>query len=233
MFLSNRSKLFLIAVALAFATAACGPPAGNDNKPISLGSDDKGEFPFSTKEPAIFQGNFVVSDGMTERKWFIARNGDKLRIDHFSGDTPAWSQIETDTVYILDHRKKTYASPQSVSPDKTGDQGFVNDITSSFFRGKEYREFQDIGRDGNLIKYRVRDDEHPDSEVLISIDEQTGLMVRQEFASRGERESDLPVKFVYEIRDLKTEADDSLFQIPAGYRKVSWKELRSNPGSGQ
>ena len=101
----------------------------------------------------------------------------------------------------------------------------VSDIKSNFFWGKEYREFEQLGNEGNLIKYRVRIPDASKGEVLIYIDPASGFIVRQEFSYRKtEVDSGKNIPFRYEIRNLKLEVDDSVFTIPEGYQKVTKNE---------
>ncbi|CAN5473857.1 hypothetical protein BH10ACI3_BH10ACI3_27970 [soil metagenome] len=220
MFLSNPRNYFLPAIFLAFLFQACGSSAANENKPIPLTAETNSEFPFSPIEPDVYQGNVVVTTGKLEQKWFIARKGDRWRFDIIEANAPAFTQLRADKLYYIDHRRRIYAitdaTPAASAP--------IDDLTANIFRGKEYHEFDDLGRDGGLHKYKVRQPDPSKGEVLIYIDETSNLIVKQEYSSS--KTEAMQSSYIYEIRDLKLEADDSLFTLPTGYRKASWDEYR-------
>ncbi len=180
------------------------------------------DFPFSTKEPQVYQGDFVVSDSSNEYRRFVARNAAKSRFDIFQDGDLYLSQIKTDRIYSLNHKNKIYSASTHEVNSSLFDGGFGS--IGDFFRGKEYREFEDLGIEGTLRKYRVRQDESTKDIVLIYVDEQVGMIIKQEFVKSGENQT---VKFVYEIRNLKLEADDTLFTIPEDYREVTLSEYRT------
>lgn len=220
MFLSTERKSFLLIALCSFFLQACGSSQTNEKKDISLIGDTKSEFPFSTKEPEVYQGDFVASNGKDEDHIFVARNGDKWRYDTFHGAERGMSEIKSDKLYYIDHWKKTYWE----MPEKKPLLGDVNDMTRNFFRGHEYHNFDEIGRDDSLIKYKVRETDPSKSTIVISIDAVSGMIVRQEFYSINGQAPD----FVYEIRNLKLDVDDSIFQLPEGYRRGLSDEYRTS-----
>jgi len=122
------------------------------------------------------------------------------------------SEIKTDKLYYIDHQRKTYRE----MPEQKTSGGGVSDMTLNFFRGYEHHNFDEIGRDGSLIKYKVRETDPSKSTIVISIDNGSGMIVKQEFSSINRQAPD----FVYEIKNLKMDVDDSVFVIPQGYKKV-------------
>ena len=108
----------------------------------------------------------------------------------------------------------------SANEAPTVDQNLVNDLTYNFFNGKEHREFEEIGRDARVVRYKLKETSDSKQNVLIAVDSQSGMVIRQEFTEIGPGTGE-PVSFVYEIRNLKSDVDDSLFEFPAGYRKVT------------
>lgn len=223
MFLSNPRLFLLVTLFCVAFFEGCGSAQPSANKDISLTGETGNEFPFSTREPEIYQGEFVVITGKNEDRSFLARKGDRWRMDIFRGGERWLTQLKTDKLYAIDHAKKTYAAtPETANARDNG----PNDMTANFFRGKEYREFDEIGREGDLIRYKVRETDASNTAVMITIDQKSGLMVRQEFRDSG-ADAGSPAAFVYEMRDLKLEVDDGIFSIPAGYRKVSWDEYRT------
>ena len=220
MFLSTPGKFLLFAALCAGLLTACGTSQSNVNAEVSQIPGPKEEFPFSVKEPDTYQADVVVTSNGSEDRFFVARKGDKWRRDHFSGPTRSITELRTgDGVYLIDHRKKTY----SVEPAAGNDATDLDPSSVSFFRGKEYRDFDEVERGGGVIRYEGRKGETSQDNILITIDEPSGMMVKQEFRSAAGE------SFVYELRDLKLDVDDSIFQIPAGYRKVALAEMRTAP----
>jgi len=218
MFLSNPRKFFLLASSFALILQACGSSPRSENKPAFIPVETKSETPFSIREPEVYQGDLVVIRGGTETRRFVARRGNSWRLDTFRGTERLITELKTDRLYYIDHQRKVYApAPQSaiVAPPAT-----------NFFSGKQYHEFEEIGREGDLIRFKVKNSDALKDEILISIDKASGMMVRQEFTGRN-NETGSPVSYVYEIRDLRLDVDDSVFAIPAGYRKLTWDEYRS------
>ncbi len=212
MFLSNLRKYFLFVSSFALIFQACGSSQTNENKPAQIKVEAKSEFPFSTKEPEIYQGDFVAGDAIHQDRWFVARKGDKSRIDYFADGAMVRSQIINDRLFLIDHKKKTFAAAASSGSDAS----VFGAMTQNFFGGKEYRDFEEVSRNDGLITYKVRNSPTAKGEILIDIDTRSGMIVRQEFTSAG----DPPIKFVYEIKNFRTDVDDAVFAIPVGYREV-------------
>lgn len=218
MFLSNPKRFLLVIALFALLIQACGDSQTNSNKAVLQPNGKR--FPFPTKEPEIYQGDFVVGDGQTEQQYFVARDGENWRFD-IKRDGEAWiSQIRNSgKVYFVDHAKKVYSTlPDSQIGDF--DRGYFNSLTWGFFRGANYIEYDEAGRDGGLIKYKARTLKNSKSDVTITIDERSGIMIRQEIADK-QVANETPVVYFYEVRNLKLEADDALFDLPSGYSRVA------------
>lgn len=233
MFLSNTRKLLLLLSFLALLLQACGSSRPGSNRDTSTAGTSPERFPFPTKEPAVYQGEFVVSDGSSEERYFVARKEDKWRFDIYRDGVPRTTQVRSDKVYLIDHAKKTYAVQVYADP-KDFDTGYFNSLSLQFFRGANYIDFEEVARDGNLVKYKAKTLKDSKSDVLVTIDEPTGIMVRQEIASQRERTADgSPVNYVFEVRNLKLDVDDSVFEIPAGFRQVGHLEDLPRPAVKQ
>ena len=84
---------------------------------------------------------------------------------------------------------------------------------------RDYSDFEEVGRDGSVIQYKVRVNEGSASEMVVFYDQTIGLPVKQEFYSiEGETRT---LQYSFELRGFKTEADESVFQIGKEFRKVS------------
>jgi hypothetical protein len=222
MFLSNSRKYFILAGLLAFILQACSSAATNENKPVEIKIETKKEFPFPVKEPEVYQAELVVASSGTESRWFIARDREKSRLDTFAGNVPILSKIRSDKLFIVDHQKKTYAV---LDNDGGSVATGADEIAVSFFRAKEYREFEDLGLEGKLRKFKVKEPFGATGSVLIYIDETSGMMVKQEFLGLQDA-SGLQAKVTCELRDLKFEVDNAVFSIPGDYRSVTPDAIR-------
>ncbi len=217
MHLSNPIKYFLLVCHFAFSLQACGSGQSNENRPARVPPATMSEFPFPTDEPDVYQANLVVESGGVGDKWFVARRQGKRRIDFFETGELSRTRIDSDFIYLVDHRRKIFTrDPGNADP--------ADGLTDIFFKGKEYREFEKLGTEGGLTTYKVAGIDGK-GDVLIAVDEKSGMMMRQVFL-RGVPDS-LP--FVYEVRDLKFEVDDSVFMPPPDFREVSLEKYRTPP----
>jgi outer membrane lipoprotein-sorting protein len=222
MFLSNRHKLLLFIFLSVSLMQACGDAQTNSNRAFAPVSGKR--FPFPTKEPEVYQGDFVVGstggDGKGEQQYFVARDGENWRFD-IKRDGELWiSQIrEGGKVYFVDHERRVYSTLPS-SQEQEFDGGYFNSLTWGFFRGANYIEYEEAGRADGLVKYKARMLKSSKSDVTVTIDERTGIMVRQEITDKPVG-NETPATYFYEVRNLKLETDDSIFDLPSGYTRVA------------
>ncbi len=227
MYLSKSLRSFLILIVCAAILQACSSTANNANVSTSPPPEEKSEFPFSTKEPPVYQGDFYAGTSDYQNHWFVAKNGDKWRVDFFKDKALDWTEMKTDKSYFVDHKRKVYAQEPEGDPTKVGSSYFTS-LLSGFFKGKAYKEFEDLGKEGNLKKYKVHDSAGSKDETLLYVDETSGMVVKQEFVAHNDLDGTATTaKYVYEIKDLKLNVDDKVFQFPDGYKQVSWEEYSS------
>jgi len=218
MFLSNPRKSILAIAIVSVLLTACGSKPSTTSRDISPVDPTSERFPFPTKESQEYQGNFVVSDGSTEMQYFVARKADKWRFDINSNGSPKTTQVRTDKVYLIDHVNKTYAI-EAFADLEDFDTSYFNSLTWGFFRGANYIEYEETGRNGNLISYKAKTLKGQKNDVLISVDATTGIMMRQEITSDIDRDAKgAPIRYTYEVRDLKLTVDDSVLEISRGDR---------------
>jgi hypothetical protein len=232
--LSKLRNLLLIVSFCALLFQACSSqPKNNNTAPPASNGQTKNEFPFSTKEPEVYQGDFYAGTSEYQNRWFVARKGDNWRIDYFKDNKKDWSQLKTDKLYYLDHKKKIYAA-EPMSGDKNSVQSsYFTTLLSGFFKGKEYRHFDDMGREGDLKKYKVRDEQSQD-QIILYVDEKTGIVVKQELMAHNEQEGNASTAtFTYEIKNFKSDVDPDAFEIPADYKFVDWSQYSPNAPSNK
>src|SRR5215216_6420520 len=108
MFLSTPVKIFHLISIFSLIFTGCGGGRGNDNTSVQFATPAVSEFPFATREPDVFQTEMVIVSGDTERRIFIARNGEKRRIDYDVGTDNQRAIITTDRQYILNFKRSVY-----------------------------------------------------------------------------------------------------------------------------
>ncbi|MCD9186398.1 MAG: hypothetical protein LUM44_08180 [Pyrinomonadaceae bacterium] len=234
MFSSGVIKKIAVCVLIVSTASACRfwQDRGNGTPTPTPESFEeiKSQIPFSTKEPDVFQAEFVTTANETERKIFKARNGVNRRFDYNSGTENEITFLQTDKRYLILPKQKIYA--EDVSP--TGVAAFdekTDFLTTEWLNERTEANFEKLETVENLTKYRVLLDGKNASEILVYIDESLQMPVKQEFFSvNGDRKTLL---FTFEIRNLKLQTNENLFAVPNDFKKVSAEELRSRIGKDE
>lgn len=213
-------KLLIVTILCVLLCQACGSTQTNQNAAAPASADTKSGYPFTTREPDAYQADFII-DGRSDDRTFIARKGDKWRRDYIR-DGQAWlTELKTDKLYAIDHKRQVY-SEQTVT--STSDDS-INELTFDYFKGNNYRDFDEVSRDGNIIRYKVRQTADMKDEILVDFDQTSGMIVRHEFKGHPV-EGQTPANYLFEIKNLSLSVDDSTFAIPAGYKKLTQEEYR-------
>jgi hypothetical protein len=232
MFKSSAGKIFF--ASLLFFASSCsfwrsGETAAPSATPFVPG-EMKSEIPFSTKEPEIYQAEIISQtfyNGETlERKVFTARNGEKRLTVFDAGKKNEIARLETGAGAALSlYREKKIYAESANNPAVSGDAA-SDFLTTEWLNQKTTAAFENLGAENDLTKYRVKlgDAENQNSEILIYVDEQIKLPVRQEFYSASGEQKTLT--FTVELKNFKTEADEKLFELPKDFRKVTPKEFQ-------
>lgn len=218
MVLSNPAKFFLVASLFLLICTSCRFWQNNENKPVPLVSDIKSDIPFSTIEPENFQAEIVITANGIERKLFVARKGELRRVDYDFGEQNQHSVLETNKRYLLSSRQKTYA--EVVTPSGTD---MSDPLAEQLLNLREYAKFEDLGIENNTETYRVKVGDSDSAEIIIYVEQASGLPVKQEFFSTNGEERTL--QYSFEMRRVKLETDAGFFRIPADYRIVSIDEF--------
>jgi hypothetical protein len=223
MFLSKYRPSLVILLCIIALAAACGSKDTVTNTPSNTSANGeltKGEQPFAAKEPDVYQTEVYYSGvGPSSDKYFVARNGETRRFDTYvNGQLSITELIKDQNRYVIDHvRKIYYVDPPSDKGPKA-----INPAALAFFQNTQHHEFDEIGREGDLVTYHAKKQPgDPDQDVVLTIDQKSGLMVRQEVKGAGPKQS-----FTFELKNVKLEASDDLFQIPAGYKQVTRDEFK-------
>jgi len=229
MFSSNQLKIVFLAGAL-FASA-CGfwhkPDAAAS--PPFVAAELKSTIPFSSKEPDSYQTEIVVTANNAEDRTFAARDKEKrLIIFNFQAESEiSVLQLGAGQSFLIAANRKIYAE---------NEKGGRSENTSDFFAAewlsqKTDAQFEALAAENNLVRYRVSLDETKNSEIIVFVDTQIALPVRQEFYSVKDGEKRL--NLTMELRNFSAQPDAKLFEVPKDFRKVSLKEFRQAAHRGQ
>lgn len=228
MFSSNTYKvLFLLFIAILL-TASCKFWQSNSEKNNFQTSDSEIQtnIPFSNKEPEIFQAEFIISSFVngkkTEQKNFVAKKGGRFLATYRmkSSNKISYLFISEDKTYYINHDKKTFQKRGFSASNKDLPQISWRDfLTTKWLNEKTSSKFEKVESEDNLTKYLVKMDGSENSEVLVFIDEKIPFPVKQEFYSISNGEKVLTT--LVEVKNYKTEVEDSLFKVPKDYKEIN------------
>lgn len=221
--------LFLAAFLAAASGAACGfwqSSEETERAEEDSFAERSSDIPFSTKEPENFQAEIVVTSfaeaGAVEEAYFIARRGksslQKFDARQSSRSARAFLRTADDRTFLIDYGSKSFREISAADSKVFSDDALIKNLTSKWLNEKASVTFEKAGTEKNLTKYRAWFAGGENSEVLIYVDENIKLPVRQEFYTRAGEEKILKYKF--EIRNFKPAAAENLFKVPDDFRRI-------------
>lgn len=222
---SSKSLKFILIFTLACASSCkYWQNSANSNSQATPNTtpeiaEIQSEIPFSTKEPEIYQAEIIIKNEGEEDKTFIAKS--KGRFFSRNGDV-ATLQMDANKSFLINFAKKIYVENIGKSAAKIENSGeTLNDyLTTEWLNQKTEAKFESLGIENGLSKYRTSFEA---SETLIFVDENLKIPVRQEFYSiEGETKN---LTYSIELQNLKLIADESLFEVPKDFRKISIEEF--------
>ncbi len=222
MFSSKPLNLVLLFMLISCSSCKFWQESGNSNTSANQinAPESKNEVIFPTKEPENYQFEIVVkSDGEEEQKTLAAKSGQ--RFYSISNDI-ATLKIDATKSYLINFDKKIFA--ENITNAGTSDDSaetLQSFLTTELLNRKDDATFENLGDENGLTKYRALFGE---SESLIYVDENFKLPMRQEFYSINGEERTL--MYSSEIQNLKLQADESFFEVPKDFRKVSLEEFQ-------
>ena len=228
MFPSNSTKFFLLFTLAAALFSSCRfwQKTSDVNPPSTppVAAELKSEIPFSTKEPERFQAEIVVTANDAERRTFLARSGTNRRFDFNFGEKNQLTTLSTDKNYLILPARRIYTENDAAEAGASDD--WANFLTTRWLNEKTAARFEKLETVDNLTKYRVNLGDGGASEIFVYADENLGLPVRQEFYTVvGEQKK---LTYLFELKNLKLDAGEQLFALPANFKKVSAEEFRKN-----
>ena len=248
----------LLALTVLAAGAACkrsgNANSGANSNSSSTAGDASTTPPFATKEPERYQATMVTSGNMggqdstlsslsglvTNRQAFVARDGDRRRVDTelLPGVKVAYLQTPAGRFMLLPS-KKIYAEIKL--DDNNANSNPLGNQSSDFSPDKMLNEqrtgarYEKLGTEEvngrTTTKYRVTtapqtgEAKGVTTESIIWVDESLGMPIKAETTTTGGDSNG--AKFSMELRDIKTEVDSSVFNLPSDYKKVEYKDIFS------
>lgn len=225
---SNLNKfLFIIFLCLSLCPSCrFWQSNSTDNDTQNSAAEIHTNIPFSTKEPDVFQAEFVVttfiSGEKTERKYFVAKKGEKILATIGVGSKQEISLLEItgDKSFRLEHSTKTYRKREiSAMPADTSANQWQEFLTTKWLNEKTNAKFEKQGTQNNLTKYLVKLEDPDRSEIFIYIDEKLQIPVKQEFYRLAKGKKIL--SYQVEVKNFKTEVNDKLFELPKDYQEIN------------
>jgi hypothetical protein len=217
MFLSNRLKIVIIFLIFTSQPTCSWFGLSEPSRPLVSLPALQTDTPFSVREPEEFSADFfTIADGTETRRGY-ARKGISWKFIIYDADGPISETIQTDKEVLIDHKRRVFAE----SIERTGfDPDFIQEMTIRALRERAYTNFEDLGIEGTIRKYRATVQANETSSAVIFYDENIKMITRQEFFALGTEP-----ELVFELRNISLVVSDEVFLVPAKYRKVSEKEF--------
>jgi hypothetical protein len=214
--MSNTRLALAVVMLLMGILQGCGGDDAAPKATIPLAAE-RTNYPFSTAEPEVYSARVVIASGGKAQEHFIARNGERSRTDIDVG-TPAHTSriIDPAREVVINYATKIYYEVPR-GDGETADLGESRATIRGLFASGLPAKFESAGSENGLAKYSVKLSGEDTASSFVFFDEKAGMVVKQEMYS-----SDGGVLlYSTELIDLKLEAEDSLFAIPAGFKKVN------------
>lgn len=212
--MSNLRYFLLLLIASSVFGLACGQSQSVANKDFASFDSNPDGYPFSVREPEKYSCQVVQIAGDITNTIFLARSGDKWRMDVKYGSEDQVSRVRNGSEFLINYKSKSYAE---VSPGNgtVTPPGSIDMLFRGMVGGDSKAKFEKVSTDAGITKFQVKYSKDTTSEVFIYIDDAKGMPVKQEFfAVEGDAKRNV---MTVEVRDLKLEAPDDLFAIPSGF----------------
>ena len=168
----------------------------------------------------------------------VARSGDDRRVEFNLPDgSPLIYVDHSNRHYVIVPARKQYAEltqeATGVQPQKLMTPG---QLVESLKNVKGVQRVGDETIDGRAAdKYSYTNSTNTNTQAgqintqaFVYVDKETGLPLRSELVSEssGDVKGVKGARLVAEMRDIKTDIDKSLFEVPAGYNQVAPEKIR-------
>ena len=248
--------LVFISVLLGLFISACKPVetvntnantnAQPSNVNTNVNSSDAGTT-INAREPEKYSATLVFSvetqgndkaTGIPSLSVQVARNGADRRVEFKLPDgTPLVYLDHDNRSYVIAPTKKQYAEltkeATGIQPQKLMTAGQIVSDLKNRSGVERVGEEQVNGRMAEKYRYSASKNTNTKAgevkaEAFVFIDKETGLPLRTEVNAEtsGEVRGVNAARVIAEMRDIKTDIDASMFEIPSGYAQVAPEKVR-------
>lgn len=221
--LSNLLKTILIIAISSSFLAGCGTSSSGGSTSAPSAETPKTEPPFARVEPETYQTEIVVTTAGVVERFLAVRDGKKWRIDTGYGGARPVTSLGTDKSYVLSNASKIFSDydPGHGFDDRSG---MIEEITRGMLNKAERAVYEKLGSEVGVTKYKMWGEAGKNLETIFSFDEKSGLPVKMEVFKNGQGAG--PVDVTVELKDFKSDVDQTLFVIPKDFKKVPLEEMK-------
>ncbi len=210
-----KFTLFIsLTVTLLTGCSSSGPAA-------NLAGAEPTEPPFTNDEPEKYQTYIVQTTPKETVRFFVARDGDKWRVDSAYGTPNQTTSLHTDKDFVLAYEAKAYSEYESTHGFNER-PNMVQEISYGMLNSKEKAVYEEISSEAGMAKFRFIDAKGKESEV--TFDKERGLPIKKEIFSVKDGAKTLEITI--SLEGLTTEVDPAHFEIPKEFKKVSAEEMK-------
>ena len=227
------------------ANANANSQPANANTNINSSSDSGPTI--NAREPEKYSATLVFSVetqgnekaiGIPSLSVQVARNGADRRVEFKLPDgTPLVYLDHENRSYVIAPSKKQYAEltkeATGIQPQKLMTAGQIVSDLKNKSGVERVGEEQINGRTAEKYRYSASTNTNTKAgevkaEAFVFIDKETGLPLRTEVnaESSGNVKGVNAARVIAEMRDIKTDIDASLFEVPSGYAQVAPEKVR-------
>jgi hypothetical protein len=165
--------------------------------------------------------NFLNGE-KTEKKYFLARSGNKLLTVFNHGEKTENSILNDGAkTFFINSETKTFRETQTVSNGVSASDEMLEFLTTEWLSRKTGANFEKLETQNNATNYRVRLNDSSASEIILTYNETLKMPVKQEFYSiSGEQRI---LMMTIELKNFQTAADEKLFVLPQDYKRAETK----------
>lgn len=196
--------------------------------------------PFATKEPEKYSAKIVFSfrfeetaANFVEQIYLVARDGANRRLDFQIGENAiAKLQTADGKSFVLLPARKVYAEITAEnSIPNFPDEFSLEQLLHTKPAGATFEKIGEEEITGRkTTKYKldfgaVREVENARTETFVWADDTLGLPVKTEIIAM-ENNQPSGARNLVELREIKTEIEPQIFEIPKDFRKISVQEIQ-------
>ena len=218
MFLSKSLKPLAVICLAMVLLGACTPSSGGSGG-ASPTPGEAAEFPFTVREPDVYQAEIVVTAGGVERHTFVAREHANYRTDFDYDSEDRRAVIRGEKNYLVSYKERIYAEEPAAGG---GDVAGSDDPDAGLLLGQRvHADLQKTGNEGGLEKYEGRVEGDENSRIAVWFDPATKMIVRERMYGPDGSEV-----YSMELRNFNLEAAAGLFAPPTDFWQVTPDEFR-------